>query len=256
MTADPMETPTIFPLAEGFCVRQAVDVIAWIDLGDGGLVVDALEQAHLEEEVFAAIAETLGDKPVKYVLNTHPHGDHTALNAAFGRRWGAEIVSQRSAAITPEGRWFEGPKRRVLFWATPGCHTPDDCCAWVEPDKALFVGDIFGWGLIPLGGALTAESFAHLERTYEALIARGAETVIPGHGPVCDTATLQRQLDYYRWLVEQVSPAVAAGKDDTEIVEQVAPPADMHGWWRFLQWKHDDSLAKVIRAVRGGELGA
>ena len=256
MTADPMETPTIVTLAEGFRVRQAVDVIAWIDLGDGGLVVDALEQAHLEDEVFAAITETLGDKPVKYVLNTHPHGDHTALNAAFRRRWGAEIVDRRTSDITAEGRWFEGPGRRVLFWATPGCHTPDDCCAWVEPDEALFVGDIFGWGLIPLTRALTAESFADLERMYEALIARGAATVIPGHGPVCDTATLQRQLDYYRWLVEQVSAAVAAGKDDSEIAERVAPPADMHGWWRFLQRKHDDSLRKVIAAVRGGKLGA
>ena len=90
MTADPMETPTIVTVAEGFCVRQAVDVIAWIDLGDGVLVVDALEQAHLEQEVFAAITETLGDKPVKYVLNTHPHGDHVALNAAFERRF--EVV--------------------------------------------------------------------------------------------------------------------------------------------------------------------
>ncbi len=255
MAADPMDTPTIITVAEGFRVRQAVDNIAWIDLGDGVLVVDALEEAVLEQEVFAAVVETLGDKPVRYVLNTHTHGDHVALNDAFAARWGAEIVNQKTTTITEEGRWFEGPARRVLMWSTPDCHTPQDCCVWVEQDRALFVGDIFGWGIFPLGRALKAESFAMLEAMYAHLMSREPAVVIPGHGPICTNATLARQLEYYHWLIEQTAAAVAAGKSDAEIAQQVTPPEDMRDWWRFRLWKHDDSLKKVLRAVREGELG-
>ena len=44
MTTDPAETPTIVTVGEGFYVRQAVDNIAWIDLGEYAIVIDALEQ--------------------------------------------------------------------------------------------------------------------------------------------------------------------------------------------------------------------
>jgi len=248
MTADPMETATVLTVGDGFCVRQAVDNIAWIDLGDCGLVVDALEQPHLEAEVLQAVARTLGDKPVRYVLNTHTHYDHVALNGAFQRRWGAEIVNQRTARISPEGRWFEGRRRRVLMFAAPGCHTAEDCCVWVEQERALFVGDIFGWGLIPLAGALNDKAARLLEDTYARLIGFDAEVVVPGHGPVCSTAELERWVEYFRWLRDEVARAVEAGQSDSQIRGRLGPPEDMKDWWRFTQWKHADSLDKVIRA--------
>ena len=250
---DPVEEARLVSVAEGFYVRVAVDNIAWIDLGGAALVVDALEQAHLAGEVFDAIDATLGSMPVRWVLNTHTHGDHTALNEAFRRR-GAEIVNQRTAPLGAEGRWFEGPRRRVHMFPTPGCHTAEDCCVWAPGEKALFVGDIFGWGLIPLSAALNEESFRLLTDTYARLIGFEAATVVPGHGPVCTTAELTRQVEYYRWLIEQAAAAVAAGKSDSQIVADVAGPADMTGWWRFEQWKHADSLAKVLAAVRAGRL--
>jgi cyclase len=253
MPADPMDTPTIVKVGDGFHVRQAVDTIAWMDLGDGALVVDALEQAHLEREVFEAIRSTLGDVPVRYVLNTHTHGDHTALNAAFQRRFGAEIVNARTRRIPPEGVWLEGPRRRVQMLPMGGCHTAEDCVVWGPDDQALFVGDLFGWGLIPSGG-LDGRMAKLLLDTYGRLIEFGAGVVVPGHGPVCTTAELERWTEYFRWLVEQVREACAAGKSDREILRDVAPPADMADWWRFLQWKHADSLSKVLHAVRRGPL--
>ena len=138
MSDDPADWPKLVKVAEGFYVREEVDVTAWIDLGDCALVVDALERSRLKAEVFEAIRSTLGEKPVKYVLNTHPHGDHTALNAAFERTFGAEIVNQRINPVPPEGRWFEGPRRRVQMLPMPGCHTAHDCVVWVPDDKALF----------------------------------------------------------------------------------------------------------------------
>ena len=122
----------------------------------------------------------------------------------------------------------------------------------MPPDKVLFVGDIFGWGLIPCG-AVTAKSAKLLDDTYSRLIEFGATTVVPGHGPICGTAELSRWVEYFHWLIDEVSAARQAGKSDAEMSVQLGPPDDMTGWWRFVQWKHGDSLDKVIRAVSKGE---
>ena len=253
MTTDPAETPEIIKVSEGFYVRVAVDNIAWIDMGDHAIAVDALEQPHLKREVFDAIETTLGDKPVKYVLNTHTHYDHTALNAAFQRRFGSEIVNQRTCPLPDEGRWFEGT-RKVQIFPTPGCHTSEDCCVWSPDDSALFVGDIFGWGLIPLSSALNDRTARLLEDTYGRLIEFAASTVVPGHGPLCSTDELVRWVEYFRWVRQQVAQSIQEGKSDRGIISETAPPDDMTGWWRFVQWKHEDSLSKVVRAVRSGSL--
>ncbi len=256
MASDPLERPDVVEVAGGFYVRVAVDNMAWIDLGGAALIVEALEQAHLADEVAGAIASTLGDTPVKYVLNTHPHGDHTALNGFFRQRYGAEIINQRVAPMGPEGRWFEGPRRRAQMLPMPDCHTPYDCVVWLPDARALFVGDIFGWGLIPLSRELTDAAAQLLIETHERLIAFQPEVVVPGHGPLCGAAELLRWVEYFQWLREGVARAVEAGKSDKQIAAELPPPQDMHGWWRFLLWKHEDSLGKVVRAIRSGALSA
>jgi cyclase len=198
MATDPAEVPKIIEVGEGFCVRQEIDNIAWIDLGGFGVVVDALEQPGLKDEVFAAVRKTLGETPVKYVLNTHTHYDHVALNDAFRRELGAEIVNQRTQRVGPEGRWFEGTRRRLQWLPMPGCHTDEDCVAWVPEDRALFVGDIFGWGLIPLSGNLRPEAAKLLLDTHQRLIDFDPAVMIPGHGPLGDKQTLVRYVEYSR----------------------------------------------------------
>jgi cyclase len=255
MERDPALTPRVVTVADGIHIRLAVDNMAWIDLGDSALVVDALEQPELEGEVFAAIAATLGPTPVRWVLNTHSHDDHTALNEAFRRRWDAKIVSQPAADLPKEGRWFEGTRRKVLMQPFPGCHTAEDCIVWAPAKRVLFVGDIFGWGLVP-STRLDDRMASFLVESYQRLIAMDPRVVVPGHGPVCGRGELQRWTEYFRWLVEGVLAATASGGDDATIRAAVAPPDDMKGWWRFLDWKHEDSVSRVMSAVRNGRLTA
>jgi len=253
MTTDP-DTPKIIDVAEGFRVRQEVDNIAWIDMGGFGIVLDALERPELKDEVFPAIRQTLGETPLRYVLNTHTHYDHVALNAAFQREFGAEIINQNTHPVGPEGRWFEGTKRRLQWLHMPGCHTPEDCVAWVPEDRALFVGDIFGWGLIPLTRSLRADTARLLLDTCQRLIDFDPAVMIPGHGPLGTKRTLERYVEYFHWLRQQCAAGVAAGKSDADVLAGIAPPEDMRDWWRFLTWKHEDSAAKMLRAVRRGVL--
>lgn len=252
MATDPAEIPKIIEIGPRFCVRQEIDNISWIDMGEYGIVVDALEHAEVEEEVLAAIRATLGDKPVRFVLNTHTHYDHVALNAAFVRRFGSEIINAETSMIPAGGRMFEGSRRRVTMLPMPGCHTEEDCVVWVEPERALFTGDIFGWGCIPLIVNLRADTAKVLEDTYTRMIEMWPAVVIPGHGPLCGKAELARWLEYFAWLQREVLRAAGEGKSDAEIIAQVGPPEDMKPWWRFLKWKHEDCVAKVLKGVRKG----
>jgi glyoxylase-like metal-dependent hydrolase (beta-lactamase superfamily II) len=248
------EIPKIIKPADGVYVRQEIDNITWIDMGEYVLVVDALERPELEGEVFAAIEETMGGRPVRHVLNTHSHYDHVALNDAFGRRWGSEIVCHATSPLPPEGRWFEGSRRRALMLPMPGCHTDEDCIVHLPDDRILLTGDIFGWGLIPLTTNLRRETADLLLATYQRMIDLDPAVVIPGHGPLCGVAELRRWVAYFHWLCEQVRRACAAGKTDAEIISAVAPPQDMRHWWRFLKWKYADCVAKVLKAFRKGWL--
>lgn len=248
------EQPKLLELGERFCVRQEIDNIAWMDSGDGwGLAVDALEHPEKADEVFGQIEQTLGQTPVKYLLNTHTHYDHVALNPMFQARWGTEIINHEVTPLPPEGRHFDGSARKVWMQPLENCHSEQDCLVWVEPDKVLFVGDVFGWGLIPLTTNLRQESAQKLLALYERLIGFEAKVVVPGHGPLATTDHLRRWVRYFNDLVAEVKAAVEAEASDPQIL-QAPPPADMVDWWRFREWKHDDTLSKVLKAVRRGWL--
>ncbi len=250
------DTPKVIEVAERFHVRQEIDNIAWMDLGDFAVAVDALEHREKADDVFGAIDETLGDEPLRYMINTHTHYDHVALNDAFRERYGAEIVNMETTDIPADGKWFEGDRRRVLVRPMAGLHTDTDCILWVPADRVLFTGDLFGWGLIPLVGVLRDETAAGLMEVYTRMIDYDAETVIPGHGPLATSDHLRRFVDYFHDLRRQAAEGVAAGRSDKEIISSIDPPEDMTDWWRFVQWKHADSVEKVVRAVRRGRLSA
>lgn len=249
------DTPKILQPAPGVWVRQEIDNLAWIDLGEDVLVVDALEQAACGPEVLAAIAETTGGKRVRTVVNTHTHHDHVALNGLFAERFGAQIVNARTRSLPEDGLDLGSASRPVWVRPMPGCHTSEDCIVHLPDDGVLFVGDIFGWGLIPWDRPLDRAKADHILATYERLAALEANTVVPGHGPLCSTGELRRWMRYFTELIAAVQAARADGATRREIRdESIAPPADMAYWWRFLQWKHEDSVRKVSQAVVRGAL--
>ena len=249
---DPADDPQVIEIAPGVWVRVEVDSIAWIDMGGWAVVIDAHEDPAVEGELFGAMAATLGETPITTVINTHTHYDHIYFNETFRQRFGAEIVNQETTPIPPEGRWIEGHGRRLLIVPMVGCHTPEDVVIWLPDCKVLFVGDIFGWGLINLIGRLNAETVPDILTAYDRVIAMGAETVVVGHGPVCTNAELTRWVEYFRWLHAEVLAAIDAGQNDEAITHAIAPPDDMHDWWRFVEWKHEHSVDRMITSIRDG----
>lgn len=239
--------------APGLWVRQAIDNMGWIDLGGELVVVDTLEQAELEGEVFRLIEESSKGLPVTTVVNTHSHIDHIALNKAFRRRHGANIVSFRTGDVPPGGHLvLDGSIRKVEVHHMPGCHTAEDCVVWVADGRVLFTGDLFGWGLVPYNGNLRPGQATLIRATYERLIAFAPDKVVPGHGPVCTGRELSRWLEYFDWLCMRLKDLYEHRMTLEDALREVQPPPDMLDWWRFVAWKHGDSVKKVFKAVKKG----
>ncbi|MCK5803195.1 MAG: MBL fold metallo-hydrolase [Lentisphaeria bacterium] len=251
--ADP-DIPKLLQPAAGVCVRQEIDNIAWLELDGEILVVDALEQPSCEREVLEAIAETTGDKRVRWVVNTHTHYDHIALNSVFQERFGAEIVNLETVDIPAEGLWLGDGEHRVQVVPMTGCHTATDCVVHAPWANTLLVGDIFGWGLVPWDLPLDTEKLEHIFATYARLIDYGAETVVPGHGPLCSTKELERWVSYVKELVVAAVLIRDEGVPRAEARDRFVPPPDMADWWRFVQWKHEDTVMKITQSVYRGKL--
>ena len=243
------DVPKLLEICSGVWVRQEIDNIAWVDMGEYVIVIDALENRGDSKSVHEMLLQTIGDKPVRYVLNTHTHHDHMALNKWFEKEYGAEIINFANKAIDPDGLHFEGT-RRLVMRHFPGCHTRDDCIIHLPDDRILFVGDIFGWGLIPWDGHFDESIRLHLIHSYDCLIGLNAKHVVPGHGPLLTTGELRRWLDYFNWVVRAVKEAVNNGHSEEDLCRNLEAPVDMKNWWRFMKWKHKDTLLKVMYAVR------
>jgi glyoxylase-like metal-dependent hydrolase (beta-lactamase superfamily II) len=141
---------------------------------DGVLMVDA-GLAEASDKVLAAI-RTLSDKPVRYIINTHIHADHTGGNPAFGKIVEGGAVGQRGAAedlqiiahetvftrmsapgngqpATPFAAWptIQYPDRKDVYFNDepieilhqPAAHTDGDSLVLFRRSDVLATGDIF-----------------------------------------------------------------------------------------------------------------
>jgi len=211
---------------------------------DGAFIIDD-QFAPMVPKIRAAVAK-LTDLPVRYVLNTHWHGDHSGGNASFGRdgvvivahdnvrtRMSVEYFStffnarvppspaEALPVITFSDRMtfhFNDDTIRVIH--VPDAHTDGDALFHFEKADVLHAGDVFvlyGYPFIDLGsGGSVSGMIAGLDRIL-ALI--GPDTlVIPGHGPV---ARRDRVAAFRAMLVtarDRVQALKAGGKSLEQVI--------------------------------------
>jgi cyclase len=224
----------------------------WVVFEDYVVVIDANFPGPAAD-VIAAIKQTT-DKPIRYVLDTHHHGDHAYGNAVFGQA-GASIVAQRNCARLlringPEEfkKAGEGPtgrkdvagsrlkvpsvvfddklvlddgRQRVEFLFLGHAHTAGDAFAYLPKQKLLCSGDACVNGAYNFMGHSDSASWIRvLERAQQFDV----DLVLPGHGPIAGKDLLDRQKRYFAELREQVGKGIDAGKDAEEIVKQINMP--------------------------------
>ncbi len=207
----------------------------------GSLLVDA-EFDRAAPELLNAI-DGLGGGPVRYVVNTHWHGDHIGANALLAGR-GAVTVAHRNvrARMTSEqvirGRPVPPAPENMLplltYDGSLTIHLPGDTAQLLHPERAhtdgdtivhlpranvLAMGDIFFNRMLPFidvaaGGTIDG-TIAAVER---ALILADERTIIvPGHGPTARRADLIAYRDMLADVRSRVAGAVAEGRSLAQI---------------------------------------
>jgi cyclase len=219
---------------------------------DGIIMVDG-QYAALHDKIKAAIA-TVSNQPIKYLINTHFHGDHVGGNEPFGKD-GATTVSEvnvknRLAAGTTNGltgvktpaalpsKTYTGAlhirlRGRVAdLKHIANAHTDGDTYVWFKTANVLSTGDTFTNGRYPnidfanggnIKGMISAAD-AYLKLT-------DAKTrIVPGHGPLADKAVLT---EYRAMLVtarDRMAKLVKDGKSEDDVVA-AKPFADLDAKW-------------------------
>ena len=211
---------------------------------DGAFMVDD-QYAPLSEKILAAVS-TLTDKPVRFVINTHWHGDHTGGNENMGKA-GALIVAHenvrkrmsteqftklwnRTTPPSPAGALpvitftdattfhWNGDEVRVQHVGP--AHTDGDSIIIFKNANVIHMGDTFFNGSYPYvdvsaGGSIDGV-IANAARVLE--MADDKTQIIPGHGPLTDKKGLQAYHDLLVRLRNKIKTLVDAGNSKEQVI--------------------------------------
>ena len=234
--------------------------IAVLSGRDGKLLVDA-GMAVSRPRISAALA-SIGREPVKYLINTHWHFDHTE-----GNQWlhaaGVTIIAHENtrrhlATITRVADWdFTFPplpedalptevfksKRTLNFNDTAialeyygPCHTDGDISVMFADADVLCTGDTWWNGFYPFIDYSTGGGIDGMIRATEANIAKITDKtiVVPGHGPAGDKSRLVEYLDMLVTVRDKVAVLKGEGASLEEAISAGPTAAFDARWGRFL----------------------
>lgn len=248
----------------------------------GVICVDATSTEARTRALLETVAR-LGDRPVRTLVNTHHHGDHTYGNYLFA---GATIVGHEG---TREAVLAQGPPGGLPYWTpvdwgaveveppfltyadgvtlyrddlrvdcryvgTPA-HTTNDSVVWLAESGVLFCGDLLFNGGTPF---LLMGSIEGALAALEELRGYPARTIVPGHGPVVAGATacaelIDRTVGYLRFVRDRAAEAHAAGLTPLEAAREtdLGPYADLLDPERIVGNLHR-AYAEIDDARAGG----
>ena len=221
---------------------------------DGILIVDD-QFAPLADKIKATL-KTLGEGKLKFILNTHWHGDHTGGNAQFGRD--APIIAHDNVRkrLSTEQRLeffketvpaapkealpvitfdqslsvhFNGEEIRVIHF--PHGHTDGDSIIFFTTSNVVHMGDDFFAGRFPFVDLDSGGSVQGLTKNIGEIIPKvpaGAK-LIPGHGPI---STIDDLKAYHRMLIEttEIVRKKIAAKKNLDQIKKEGLPAEWKSW--------------------------
>jgi cyclase len=271
-TADAQNPPAPQPL-KAEKIRDDLYVIT----GDGGNVTALLTDEGVvlvdtkndrNHDDLVAQVKALTDKPIRYVINTHAHGDHTGGNQKLLPA--AQIVGHANLRAAMIKGKLAGPPpityadrmsiflggKEIQLHHLGRCHTDGDTFVYFPAHKVVAAGDCFntgnGRGLNPTGSSTpgfyvdytTGGSLLSFPKTADAALALDWDVVVPGHGPLTNRAGFMTWRKDIETVRNRVTAMVREGRTTAQIQEVLVSE---------FRW---ETMGAPIRSVEGmmGEL--
>jgi glyoxylase-like metal-dependent hydrolase (beta-lactamase superfamily II) len=221
-----------------------------VSVGSDGILIVDDQFAPLADKIHSALnaLKGPGDGKLKFVLNTHWHGDHTGGNQVFGaeapiiahenvrkRLSSEQKIMGETIPASPQGALpvitfgdrvsvhFNGEEIKVIHF--PAGHTDGDSVIFFTGSNVVHMGDDFFTGRFPFVDLASGGSVQGLTDNVAKILAQlpADVKVIPGHGPLSDKADLEK---FHRVLVDTtaiVEKKMKAGKTMQAIQDEGLP---------------------------------
>ena len=257
----------VHPVAGKIFMLEGAGGNIGVSVGEDGIVIVDDQYAPLAPKIKAALA-SITDQPVRFVLNTHYHGDHTGGNEYFGET--APVVAHENVRVrlaaglpsrnidpAPDGALpvitfndrlsihLNGEEVRAVH--IPQGHTDGDSVIFFKGSNVVHLGDIFFNGLFPFIDIDSGGSVAGVIAGIEALLPRIADDtkIIPGHGPLGSKGDLEATRGMLRETSALVRAGLAAGKTAEQMKEEkILAKWDSWSWGFITADRFVDTLAR------------
>jgi len=251
-----------------------------VAVGDDGVIQVDGEFAPLHDKIKAAVAKVSGGKPVKYLINTHFHGDHTGGNGPFAKD-GIQVVAHQNLALrlehgstnglsgaktapvekdwiptktyTSDGLQLMVKGKTAMVNHPASAHTDTDSYVYLPEANVIATGDIVSLGdRYPTIDYANGGSINGIISTVATYIKLGDDQtkIVPGHGPLASKAELQRYHDMLVRVRDAVQAEIKAGKTEDQAV--AAKPLAQIGAQLHTNAMLDDNMVKMVyRSLKG-----
>jgi glyoxylase-like metal-dependent hydrolase (beta-lactamase superfamily II) len=246
-------------------------------VADEGIMMVDSEFAPLHDKIKAAIA-TVTDKPVRYLIDTHFHLDHTGGNAAFVAE-GATLVAQenvrerlaagtegmngnRMAPVPPSGLptkvygdelTLKLKGRTAELRHFPAAHTDGDTYVYFADANVLATGDLVSIGRYPYIDVVNGGNLNGMIAAANALLKRVNDQtrIVPGHGPLAAKSDLLAYRDMLQGARTRMEKLIREGQSEDDVLA-AKPFADFDAKLGATDQASQNFIRAVYRSLKSG----